>query len=426
MTLEGHTEQSMCQAVRQAIFHISRTNLIPESNRLLTSTLVSHTLCQESLEDSLPNRRAVVEEILRNLVCEYGLAQPTGRRQQRQHRYIFDVLFHLLRGEANKLDYPTRSYERYHAAGIRILAERFLEREWELNRESDADVKEARHRAEETRQWFTEHPGEIDFFALHEWQEAATIIADNDLWLEAGAHFSDALAVLEEAPTNQVILERRAQLAERLAHAHLNVGDLYESLRLYQWAAKVARVVADDLLWLEAIHSQGVVQTLLGHPSEATESLEMAAASALTDRLNPQERQGRILRDLLAANLDTWDTQQTNHIAQQAVTAWRNADNPQGILVTLETWARALLSRSDLAGARRRLDEATALLPESSSPIHRASLWITWISLVTAEGDWSMASAIAEQTRKICSMHGLVHQLQRLDNVLASGNGRFS
>jgi hypothetical protein len=214
MNEQSRSKDALTKAVRQALYHISRSSPIPKANKMLTSPVVLQRLIQTGEPDTPDSRQAVVEEILRELVNEYGLRQIEGRRQQELHRRTFDVLFNLLQGHPRSRDLPTRTYERFHAKAIVVLADEFEKHERRVSSIGENDnpkvLQEARQRAEDGLKLLRDAQAKVDFFILADVAEAATLVESLDYPEMAKPYFEEMLECLNRLPINHIGLQRKA------------------------------------------------------------------------------------------------------------------------------------------------------------------------------------------------------------------------
>ncbi len=376
--------EELLQAVRQAVYHISRGNPIPKGNALLHSPIIALRLKETQTPDTVDNRHAIVEEVLRELVNKYGVKQPEGKREQDLHKKIFDLLFHLLQGQPDRISLPQRTYDRLHSQAIKILAKEIQENEQQILHKNEGSnpkaLEEACRRADDALNRLKQSRSDIDFFILDDIEEAATVIESLDYPERAKPYFETILNYIERKSTNKIILSRKAHIANKLAHCLMNSDDVLTARALFANVANVAIEVRDWELWLHGIHMLGVTSRMAGEYQAALDSFDKVLAN-VTKGSNYKRRIAWTQRDKVAVLIDIGDFRDTPHLLKTSLSIREALGEEQSCMMTLEIWGRALIAQQEYRQAENKLHEALSLARSSSSMLFRTILFVTMARL---------------------------------------------
>jgi tetratricopeptide (TPR) repeat protein len=417
-------ESLAARAVRQALYHLSRGSPLPADNLLLWSPLVTQYLHDIGAEDTPEERAVSVQAILRQILNEYALEEPEGRRQQTVQQSICDLLLPLLRGQSARSTprtLPKRSYERYHADGIRMLAARFIQRQAQLLRkpgEGEAQALHiARQKASECVIWLEAHPGCLDIFVMTELAEAASLVADQEYYSEALPYFERLQTTLQAAPHNRIMARSTASALRGLAHCCMNVNAVGRAIGSFSALARCARDLGDWETWLHATHLLGVTYDLAGDWPAAAHHFARALAEV---RKGPDTlaRTAWIQRDLVHARMKVAPfDDDIPALAKASLATRQQLGDAQGCMMTLEVWGRALIAQERYREASIRLEEALALAGAVRSPLFHTILLTTLARLHLVSGQSNVGAATVQRARTVALRHGFWRQLATLDTL---------
>jgi tetratricopeptide (TPR) repeat protein len=408
------------RAIRQALYHISHRKEMPPDNLLLHSPLVRMSLEERGLLDTPEERQAAVEVVLRHLVNAYGLEVPEGRKQQEVHKHIFEVLSNLLRGRTPQLDASERSYERYHAQGIRILEERFArEEERRTKKPPDGELShlvEARRRAAEIGLWMDQHPREMDLFAIAELEEANRIIQHYSYYTEAQRNHERILRALKRAPVNLVTLNYRTFATGKWANCFMNTGRTKQAIQAFMQLTVLSKQLGDETHHIHSIHMLGVMHDLLGESLAALQYLRQALALAPSVR-EGQHRVAWIQRDLVRALMTQGNMEAIPQYAHKSLAIRDRIGDTQGYMLTLDILARAHIAAGEYKQAHVLLDEAHQISSQIDSRLFRTMIHLSFADMYSGRGNIAGTRAHLDQAEQYITQHGLWHQLKRATRI---------
>lgn len=409
----------LTRSVRQALLHIGRDKEIPEQNPLLSSPIVLRQLEEAGKKDTPEHRQEAIVTILKQIVSEYGLDEIKGQREQEQHQRVFEVLEYILLGGRKELFIASRSYDRYHAKGVKIIAQK-IQRMIDKMLLDDTDshiLQEVRQRAQLIVDYINKYTKQIDLFALSELSELATIIEEHNYYGEAQTYFQCIIDRLENANSNLVVLRRRATATSHLAHCFMNQNKVDLAIQQFRFLNLLADQLNDPRTRVHSSHMLGVTMNMAGKWQAALALYDRAIEEAkmLSDR---EFRVAWIQRDQMTSLLNKGDFREIPNIAKQSFKVRERMNDTQGCLLTLEAWSRILILQQDYRQAQSRLTEALSAIDKTPSMLYRVMLSITLVDLHISMGDQSEASRKAKDIYGIIAKYGLWHQLERLNSIL--------
>ena len=419
----GHeAEQSDSTAsIRQALYHLSRGSPLPADNPLLQSPLVSQYARDQKLPDTSEERAASLHEILKQLLDDFAHEEPLDRRHLEVQRRIFDVLFSLLRGRHEVQGIPSRSYERYHAEGIRMLAAKFRQREEELRRPIEGEeahqLNNALQQAAISMHRMELHPGTVDVFVAEDLLDAAGVIADYDYYDEACPYFEALLLRLTTAPSNRIMQRYLVRTLRYLAHTHMNLGSIQRAIADLTNLTQAAATLGDWEARVHGMHMLGVVYDLAEQWNHAMSSFKTAMTYA---RRGPEEelRLAWIQRDMVHTLTKQGHWEDINDLAKASLAVREKRDDVPGYIMTLEIWGRAFTKQGRYREATIHLDRALGLAGDIRSALFRAILLTTLADLQWQARRRAAARDFACQAQGLAWQHHLWRQHEKASRIL--------
>lgn len=421
MNREEAQQSASVASIRQALYHLSRGSPLPANNSLLRSPLVSQYVQDKKLSDTNEERAAALHEILKQLLDDFAHEEPSDRRHLEVQRRIFDMLFELLRGQHGLQDVPSRSYERYHAEGIRMLAAKFRQREERLRRaiegEDALQLNNAQQQAETSMHWLELHPGTVDVFVAEDLLVAAGVIADYDYYEEARPYFKALHVRLDIAPSNRIMLRYLVRTLRYLAHSHMNLGIISQAIADFTNLSQAAAILGDWEAHIHGMHMLGVVYDLAEQQDKAMVSFKTALAHA---RKGPEEelRIAWIQRDIVHALTKRGRWGGIDEMARASLAVREKRNDVPGYIMTLESWGRALAKQERYTEATIYLDRALGLAADLRSALFRSILLTTMADLQWQARRNAAALDFARQAQALASQHHLWRQHENAGRIL--------
>lgn len=420
----GGQENVLIKGVRQALYYVSRGKSIPEENALLQSPLVSHSLHEKKLPNTVDYREEVAVQVLKQLMNEYGQLQSEGRRQQVRQKIIFEMLYNLLQGRPGKAGVSDRSYERYHAQGVRMLAKMFHRKQEQLLQKdsrmgSPKELREARQHAQSISCQLDKPSSSLDLYAVRELTETASIIEDHHCYGEAGGYFGQIRSCLQSGPHNLVVLEQRALATNRLAHCLMTQDELSEAIAYFGEVTSLATELRDWELWIHGTHMLGVTYNTLGDWQSGLDNFNTALTN-VTKGSNYRYRRAWIQRDIISALIKKGDFKEIPTLATKSLSTREELGDDQGCMMTLEIWGRALIAQQKHEQAEAKLREALNIGNSVSSSLFHTMLWTTRAQLCFAWGKFAEGVEYMGKAKETALQFGMWHQLNKLMRLAAN------
>ncbi len=433
---EGQMKKRLEQGVRQALFCLSRCEPIPPTNPLLNLALVHQWLADHNLAHTYENIQRALEDILGKCVNEYGLQEPEGRRQKEFHRNVFEVLSNSLMGRIQVLkkiqSQRRRSYDRFHSAAVRVLAECIENKESELTHASDKDPPEALRsahlRAQELANLLAAYPRDINLLAISELGHVVGIIADHEYHPEARDFLILVLTRLKNAPRNFVVADLRSQLEIKLAHSLINLDCAVGSdgaIASFRHVLILAEELRDPERIVHSTHMLGLTHSMIGDWQNALAYYE--AALDKSGRVsNPLARKAWIERDIVDTLLKKGDPQQVQRLVRDSLSIRERLGDVQGVMMTLEASARALMAQGHFKDALTPLWRAYAMAQEWPLKLFRMIILVSLVDLHLHLNDLRTANEFATVAEELGQRFQFWHQLKQLDRIRASQSMRLA
>lgn len=424
MSENDDVKKRLEQGVRQALFCLSRREPIPPTNPLLNLAIVHRWLTDHNLTHTYENALDALEDILAKCVNEYGLQEPEGRRQKEFHLNVFEVLSNSLMGRIQVLkriqSERRRSYDRFHSAAVRVLAECIEKKENELIRASDTDppeaLRSARVRAQELAHLLEVYPGDINLLAISELGHVVGVIADYEYHPEARELLQRALLRLDNAPRNFVVADLQSQLKIKLAHSLINLDCALGpdgAIANFRQALELAEELRDPERVVHSIHMLGVTHSMIGDWQNALAYYEMALDRSWRVS-NPLARRAWIERDIADTLIKKGDHHEIQRLMCDSLSIREHLGDVQGVMMTLEASARALMAQGRFKDARIPLWKAYTMAQEWPLKLFRMIILVSLVDLHLKLNDLRAANEFATTAEELGQRFQFWHQLKQL------------
>lgn len=222
--------------------------------------------------------------------------------------------------------------------------------------------------------------------------------------------YSEARACYEEALGLLGPGLRRARIAGALANVFAQTGRYGEAARWYEESLVAGRIAGNAKAERHAMFGIANMRSHLGHRAEARDQLRDLLSRARRESAPPTER-ARILDALAEALRNLGEIDAATKSLQDALTLFREADDPAGEALVQINIGRLLQADGQTEEARAAWDEALriATIAEHAELRTRALANLTYLDL--AAGNWDLASRNALEAVANYRQRGLESQI---------------
>ncbi|CAG0940097.1 hypothetical protein BROC_00902 [Candidatus Brocadiaceae bacterium] len=430
MSENDNVKKRLEQGIRQALFCLSRSEPVPPTNPLLNLAIVHQWLADHNHVHSYENTQSALADILEKCVNEFGLQEPEGLRQKEFHLNVFEVLSNSLMGRIQVLkriqSQRQRSYDRFHSAAVRVLAECIEKKESELAHTSDKDspdaLRSARIRAQQLAKLLRTYPKDINLLAISELGHVVGVIADYEYHPEASEFLKLALTRLDKAPRNLVVADLQSQLEIKLAHSLINLDCAIGSdgaIASFRQALALAEELRDPERVVHSTHMLGLTHSMVGDWQNALAFYE-AALDKSRRVSNPLARKAWIERDIVDTLLKKGDHRQVQHLMRDSLSIRERLGDVQGVMMTHEASARVLIARGHFKDALTPLWKAYMMSQEWPLKLFRMIILVSLVDLHLNLNDVRTANEFANVAEELGQRFQFWHQLKQLDRIRTS------